>query len=518
MVVDDGDLAALFQDLLALHLADLVCIDHDAQSLLGNDAQGAAGVDEIPLLTGVLNGVDQAGGQGGFPLDGDDGGHIADLADPQHPFRRTDGVQIAHPMAHDDHMVGGLDQPHQSLGHNAAAHLAALFHAMADAAVEGEAVGGHLGGLVAAAALGHIQSLHRHLLGFVEGGGPPADADGDGQVDAGLQGPDLVQHIVALLGELLQLALLHHGDVAPVGHPAQKTGAPGDHGLDGAVDPLQQTGALTVQHVAEHVVVAVHREDHITRTAGLVFQLDPAQGGLIVEDQDADLLPLPLDGGGMDAPGTADAGQHLAVRAGALGHIQSGQHLVHASGQLVPAGQDPVPERQVIPHHRIPAEQGRRLGQGRKAVLGAGIFKAGAGDPAGRPPADAVARHHHQDDAHHRHHQHHRAQGGLYHQQQQGQRRRQQRKAHCKHFQRPSGFLLHGGCLFSPPLREDTLHWPGRGAACIPSAAASPGCPRGGRPGGSAAQVHPARHGPGGDGGHTSISTGRIMGLRLVRR
>ena len=128
------------------------------------------GVDEIVLLAGVLKGVDEAGSQGGLPLDRDDRGHIADLADAQHALRRADGVQVAHPVAHDDHMVGCLDELHQGLGHDAAANFAPLFHPMADAAVEGEAVGGHLGGLVAAAALGHVQSLDGHFLGRMEGG------------------------------------------------------------------------------------------------------------------------------------------------------------------------------------------------------------------------------------------------------------------------------------------------------------------------------------------------------------
>ena len=75
-------------------------------------------------------------------------------------------------------MVRFLDEFDQLVGHDAAAHLAALFHAVAHAAIEGKAVQRHLSGLIAAAALRHIQRLHGHILGFPQGLGPAADADG----------------------------------------------------------------------------------------------------------------------------------------------------------------------------------------------------------------------------------------------------------------------------------------------------------------------------------------------------
>ncbi len=59
------------------------------------------------------------------------------FADAQHALGSADSIQIAHPVAHDDHMVGILlDKLDQLVGHDAAAHLAALFHAVAHAAVE----------------------------------------------------------------------------------------------------------------------------------------------------------------------------------------------------------------------------------------------------------------------------------------------------------------------------------------------------------------------------------------------
>ena len=75
-------------------------------------------------------------------------------------------------------MVGFLDQLDQLVGHKAAAHLAALFHAVAHAAVESKAVRSHLRSLIAAAPLRHVQRLHGHVLRFPQGLGPAADADG----------------------------------------------------------------------------------------------------------------------------------------------------------------------------------------------------------------------------------------------------------------------------------------------------------------------------------------------------
>ena len=154
VVVDDGHLAAFFENFFALYQIDLVCIHHDAQRPLGDDGQCTFGVDEIVLLPGGNESIDQAGRQRGIPADRDDGRHITNFADAEHTLGRTDGVQVTHPVAHDDHMVSLLDELDQLVGHNAAAHLAALFHAMADAAVERKAVRRHLGGLVAAAAPG----------------------------------------------------------------------------------------------------------------------------------------------------------------------------------------------------------------------------------------------------------------------------------------------------------------------------------------------------------------------------
>ena len=211
-------------------------------------------------------------------------------------------------------MVGLLDKLDQLVGHDAAAHLAALLHAVADAAVESKAVRSHLRSLIAAAPLRHVQRLHGHILRLPQGLGPASDADGDGKVHAGVKGADLVQHVIAPLGELLQLALLHHGDIAAAGHPAQKAGAPADHILQHPVDALQQTGALAVQHIAEHIVVAVHEKDQIARAAGLVLGLHLPQGCLLVQYEEGHALRLAGDRGAVDAPRAVGQIQQLAAR------------------------------------------------------------------------------------------------------------------------------------------------------------------------------------------------------------
>ena len=75
-------------------------------------------------------------------------------------------------------MVGFLDQLDQLVGHKAAAHLAALFHTMAHAAVEGKAVQRHLSGLIAAASLRHIQRVLGHILRFPQGACTASDTNG----------------------------------------------------------------------------------------------------------------------------------------------------------------------------------------------------------------------------------------------------------------------------------------------------------------------------------------------------
>ena len=270
-------------------------------------------------------------------------------------------------------MVGLLDELDQLVGHDAAADLAPLFHAVADAAVESEAVRRHLGGLVAAAALRHIQRLHRHILRLPQGLGPAADADGDGQVHAGVEGADFIQHIIAALCVLLQMALFHHGDIPAAGHPAQKAGAPPDQILQHTVDALQQAGALAVQHIAEDIVVAIHQKDHVAGAAGLVLGLHPAQRGLFVEDQERDALALARHRGAVDAPHAISQVELLAVRRAAELQVQAGQQLLRPAGQTVFAAQQPLAERRVVPQHRLAGEHRRRLRQGFQTVLGLGV-------------------------------------------------------------------------------------------------------------------------------------------------
>ena len=75
-------------------------------------------------------------------------------------------------------MVGLLDQLDQLVGHKAAAHLTALFHAVAHAAIEGKAVQRHLSSLIAAASLRHIQRVLGHILRFPQGTRAASDTNG----------------------------------------------------------------------------------------------------------------------------------------------------------------------------------------------------------------------------------------------------------------------------------------------------------------------------------------------------
>ena len=363
VVVDDGHLAAFFQYLAALHQTQLVCIHDDTERSLGNDGQSALGVDEVVLLPCRDEGVDEAARQSGVTAHGDDCRHIADLADAQHALGRTDGVQVAHPVAHDDHMVSLFDELDQLVGHDAAAHLAALFHAVADAAVEGKAVRGHLGGLVAAAPLRHIQRLNGHVLSLPQGLGPASDADGDGEVHAGVEGADLVQHVVAALGELLQLALFHHSDVAATGHAAQKARAAAYHIFQHPVDAFQQAGALAVQHIAEHVVVAVHEEDQIARAAGLIFGLHFAEGRFLIQDKKGHALGLAGDGGAVSVPHAVGQIEQLAADLACLLQVEAGQHFLHPGDQKGFALHQTGAELGVVPQHRLPRKEGGGLAQ-----------------------------------------------------------------------------------------------------------------------------------------------------------
>ena len=178
VVVDDGHLAAFFQNVLAFHKTNLICIHHDAQGALGDDGQGVLGVDEVILLPCLAQRIDQAGRQRSVSPDGDDRRHIADLTNAQHTLGCADGIQIAHAVTHDDHMVGLLDQLDQLVGHKAAAHLTALFHAVAHAAIEGKAVQRHLSGLIAAASLRHIQCVLGHILRLPQGARAASDTNG----------------------------------------------------------------------------------------------------------------------------------------------------------------------------------------------------------------------------------------------------------------------------------------------------------------------------------------------------
>ena len=340
-------------------------------------------------------------------------------------------------------MVGLLDEFDQLIGHDAAADLAPLFNTVADAAVEGKAVRGHLGGLVAAAPLRHIQRLNGHVLRFPQGLCPAADADGDGEVHAGVEGADLIQHIVAALGILLQMALFHHGDIPAAGHSAQKAAAPADHLFQHPVDALQKAGTLAVQHIAENVVVAVHEEDHVAGAAGLVFSLHPAQRGLLVEDQQGHALALARHGGAVDAPHPVRQVELLAGLFPAELEVQPRQQLLRPAGQAVLAAQQPLAEFGVVPQHRLAGEHRRRLGQGFKAVLGLGVLEASARHPACQPVAQPAAEHPHTDAPQHHQHSQHRPVCRAVNQQHQGQQGAEDGQRTGQHLKSPSRFLFH---------------------------------------------------------------------------
>ena len=341
-------------------------------------------------------------------------------------------------------MVRLLDEPDQLIGHDAAAHLAALFHAVAHAAIKGKAVRGHLSGLIAAAALRHIQRLHGHILGFPQGLGPAPDANGDGQVHAGVQSTDLIQHIVAALGILLQMALFHHGDIAAAGNAAQKACAPADHILQHPVDAFQQAGALTVQHIAEHIVVAVHQEHHVTRAAGLVLRFDPAQGGLLIEHEQRHALAAARHGTAVHIPHTVGQIELLPLRGAGLGGVQAGQQLLCPACKPVLAAQQRRAEPGVIPQHCLARKQSCRLRKGFQAVLGPGIFKAAASHPLGGPAPQLIPENADADAPQHRQHRQRRPACRPLHQKRQCQQCTQHCQRGDQHFQRPSRFLFHG--------------------------------------------------------------------------
>ena len=326
---------------------------------------------------------------------------------------------------------------------------------MAHAAVERKAVRCHFSGLIAAAALRHIQRLHGHILGFPQSLGPAANADGQRKVHAGIQRTDLVQHIVAAVGELLHLALFHHSDIAAAGHTAQKAAAPSDHILQRAVDAFQQAGTLAVQHVTEHIVVAVHQKHQIARTAGFVFRFHLAQGGFLVQHQQGHALRIAGHRGAVYAPHAIREGQQLALLLAALLQIKAGQHLLHAAHQRILPVQQAGAELCIVPQHRLTGKQRGRLRERLQTELQLGAFKAAAAHPPGHPLAQLAAEQHHHNAPQHHQCQQRRPCRGPLDQQHQHQQAAQHGQTGGEHLQCPSWFLFHQiSCLPPHCLRQ----------------------------------------------------------------
>ena len=167
VMVDDDDALASFVDLLAFQQSLLVGIDDDQQGVRRDDVQRLVRGDKVVSLTCFDKRFQQWPCQRGLAVNGNDGGHTAHLAHPQHTDRRADGIQVAHTVAHNDDAVAALDKVAQRVGDNAAADVAALLHAVGNAAVELKAVYGFYGGLVSAAAKGNVNTLAGHLMAFL---------------------------------------------------------------------------------------------------------------------------------------------------------------------------------------------------------------------------------------------------------------------------------------------------------------------------------------------------------------
>lgn len=125
-------------------------------------------------------------------------------------------------MSHNDYAVALANLVGQRVGNNPAAHMAALFHAVGNAAVKLKAVHRLDGGLVAAASQGDINALPGHFLAFKQRLAPVAQPDGDGDHTAGVQGTHLVQDIKTGFDHPAGVALLHHRNIPVVGDLRRK--------------------------------------------------------------------------------------------------------------------------------------------------------------------------------------------------------------------------------------------------------------------------------------------------------
>ena len=444
MVVDHRHMAAPLVDFPAFQQVGQVGVHHHQQGILGDGVQHVLRFGEVIPETGIPEPAQQRSGQGGPAAHRDDGGHIHDLADPQHADGRAHAVQIAHLVAHDDDAVALADHISQGGGQDAVLDLAALFNTAGYPAVEFKSVPCLDGHLVAAPAQGHIQGLLGHFLTFRQGGPAPAHAGGQGDGLAVVQRADLVQQAELTGHHLLHMPLFHHGDIAACAQAAQETGGLTEILLQRAVDPLHQAGFLRVLHAVEEDVVAVHLQQHIGRAAGGVLGGGGPQFGQFHQEHHPHAAFL-RRAGGICVETALPYRQILPLGAGGGGQIQAGQQLLHRRQQT--AGADRLLKAGVAPEHRpaLQHQRGQRHGGQRS------LYAAGRGYLAAQVPGHPAA-------------QTARAEGGQYQNQHQRQpcrdqqqrlhkdQHRQQRGAECgqhrqQDLQLKSGIAFHGFLL-----------------------------------------------------------------------
>ena len=281
--------------------------------------------------------------------------------------------------------------------------MAALFDAVGNAAEKLEAVQRLDGGLVAAAAQRDVDALAGHVLALGQRFAAVADADGDGQHTAGMQRADLVQDVEAVLDHAADVPLLHHRDVAAVGHPAQKAGGLADVLLQQAVDGLLLVGLLRVLHVGEQLVVAVNDDDHAGGAAGGVLVQGVFIEGIVHQVDDAGAV---AGGAGAGVGGEPEAvGRDvLPVGAGTDGQVQPRQQLADGRHDRVPPGQHLLLKAGIIPQNGMAGQEQHRDGQLGQRILHLAAAKHVAAQVLGDEGAEPPPVGDHQQDGRRQHH------------------------------------------------------------------------------------------------------------------
>ena len=299
-------------------------------------------------------------------------------------------------MAHDDDAVALADLVCQGVGNDAAAHMAALFDTMGNAAEELKAIDCFHGSLVAAAAQGNINAFAGHLLAFLHSSAAMAYADGKGEHSAGVQRTHFIQNIKAFFHHPADIPLFHHRNIAAVGHLAQETGRAADVFFQQGVDGLQLVRLLGVLHIVEQLVIAVHPNNQVSRAAGSVF-IQRVFVECIVDQKQQCARFAAAAGCGVGRVAVFVNGQVLAVGAGADGKVNAGHQAVRCSQQGILPRQDLLPEGRIIPHHGAFGNQGSGDGKICQRILGLAALKVGPAQHIGHKapqPADAKHRHH----------------------------------------------------------------------------------------------------------------------------